>query len=481
METNIDLLDPVVEEINEAERQGFLCVCQESFDIIRFKNMNYTDWTVFVSLLLQMSFADLSRKEDFYDVLKRKVISNGCSEGSWCLNTNKDGRIDRLRLEPGILNTEIPPIIRRLDCLKVLNLTGQNVNCLHLKEISLLPQLQELKMVWKRESLMAIAHQIRSDDLPLVSKILRSVHFLRHEHWEENELDRDLQDPETKAALKTFLDFFITIDTVRFPDESAETSLPSSFAANSDWQHSLIKNNVGRRIIERGRVHDTGDESNIPLSVWPKILERAQKVTDERLNATGIYYLLREGPVLMEVRDLERNQVVSSSDDPPISIAELVDFTQDSINNVKNYLAHECNGRRLPNIHTTSPFADSNNQSEINTKQELNPPQTSYYQSQTRILRQIYELGRTDIYFELLKLESHLHSPRREHLEALFQVYSYLNIEKISVSDEPLSDDTSDTESDWIYDETKDRYVEDDVIRSELAFHRFIESTSSPS
>ncbi len=162
----------------------------------------------------------------------------------------------------------------------------------------------------------------------------------------------------------------------------------------------------------------------------PFILERAQKLTDQRLSATGIYYLLREGPVLMEARDLERNQVLSSSDNPSMSIAGLVGFTQDSINNVKNYLALEYNGKGLPKIHTTSPFADENNQSEIDMKQELSPPQTSYYQSQTRILRQIYELGRADIYSELLKLECHLHSPQQEHLEALFRVYSYLNIEK---------------------------------------------------
>ncbi len=109
MRTHVDLVDPVAEEVHEAERQRFLCVCRESFDIIRFKKMNYTDWEVFVSLLLQMGFVELARKEDFYDSLKRKVMSNGCSEGSWCLNTSKDGRIDRLRLEPGIFNAKIPP------------------------------------------------------------------------------------------------------------------------------------------------------------------------------------------------------------------------------------------------------------------------------------------------------------------------------------------------------------------------------------
>ncbi len=80
-----------------------------------------------------------------------------------------------------------------------------------------------------------------------------------------------LQDPDTKAALKTFLDFFVTIDTVKFPDESSKTSLPSRFAANNDWKYSLIKNIVGRKIIERGRAYDNGDESTIHLGKSSKI------------------------------------------------------------------------------------------------------------------------------------------------------------------------------------------------------------------
>mmetsp|Transcript_5386 Transcript_5386/g.12783 ORF Transcript_5386/g.12783 Transcript_5386/m.12783 type:complete len:453 (-) Transcript_5386:832-2190(-) len=450
MEKNIYLDDPVFDDMpmpNKEERQTFLCVCRRSFDIIRHKNTGYSDWKVFVSLLLQMGLVDLARTEAFYDYLERKVNSNGCSDGSWCFNTCKDGRIDRLRLEPGSIDAKIPAIIRRLDGLKVLNLTGQNVNSLHLEEISLIPHLQELKMVWNKETLVTIADKVRSNDLSGVSKSLRKVHFLRHENWETNELDLDLKNPDTKAALRTFLDFFVTVDTVQFPDDSSETN----FSFEDDWKYSLIKNNVGRRIFEGGQAYDNGDwRNNAPLSIWPKILERAQKVTDERANATGIYYLLREGPVL-------RNH------DPSFSKAALADFTQESINSVENYLAHKCNGRRLPKIDTTSPFEKNINPSGLELKQELSPSQTSYYQSQTIILRRIYELGRADIYSVLLELENHLQSPRSEHLEAMFRVYSYLNIERIlpSVDDESLSGDPSHDEKDWIYIPKTERYVDD--------------------
>ena len=443
MEKYIDLADPVCDDmpmLNKEERQTFLCVCLRSFDIIRHKNTDFSDWKFFVFLLLQMGLIDLARKEDFYDYLEKKVNSNGCSEGSWCFNTCKDGRIDRLRLEPASIDAKIPDIIRRLDGLKVLNLTGQNVNSLHLEEISLMPHLQELKMVWNPETLMTIADKIRSNNLPGISKSLRKVHFLRHENWETNELDQDLRNPDTKAALRTFLDFFVTVDTVQFPNDSSETN----FSFEDDWKYALIKNNVGRRIIGGGRAYN----NDAPLSIWPKILERAQRVTDERANATGIYYLLREYPVFMKPRDLESN---------------LVDFTQESINSVKYDLAHECNGRSLPKIDTTSPFAKNTNSSDLELKQELSPSQTSYYQSQTRILRQIYELGRADIYSVLLELESHLQSPRPEHLEAMFRVYSYLNIERFSllVDDVSLSDDPSHGEKDWIYIRRTDRYVDD--------------------
>jgi len=164
----------------------------------------------------------------------------------------------------------------------------------------------------------------------------------------------------------------------------------------------------------------------------------------------------------------------STSEDSSSSLATICQYTRDAINDVEKYLAREYNKRTLPRICARSPFS-TNCQSELDLTANLSPTQCSYYQSQTYILRRIYELGRTDIFLQVEELESHMHSPRPEHLEALFRVFSYLKIEQIG----PLFDSASLSEINYTYDATNTPYMEDDIIRSDLAFHQFIRSTSS--
>ena len=65
-----------------------------------------------------------------------------------------------------------------------------------------------------------IANQTRSDESCIASKSsLRTVHFrLEEPSVEERQLQRINEDPEIKTALLTFLNFFATIDTIKFPD-----------------------------------------------------------------------------------------------------------------------------------------------------------------------------------------------------------------------------------------------------------------------
>jgi len=292
MEMDIDPFDTFLANVdipNSDERQSFAEVCHESFSrIVCHGNTNRADWAVFVYLLLQMGFVDLSIKDNFFRELDNPL------ERSWCYKINEDGRISCIRLEPGTVHQKIPSIIRRLDGLRCLYLTGKNVTSFHLQEISILPHLQELNMVWIKGSLMGIADQIRSENPPVHwFKSLRKLTFLPHDSWD----DQYLEDPETKEALKIFLDFFVTIDTLKFPDDSIATICPAICPIDhDDWKYSLIKNNVGRRIME-GERSDHNKNTKIPPSLWPRILERAQLIIDERSKAIGIYFLLREGPI----------------------------------------------------------------------------------------------------------------------------------------------------------------------------------------
>jgi len=122
------------------------------------------------------------------------------------------------------------------------------------------------------------------------------------------------EDTAQTATMLSFLEIFNTIYNLG-GDKKADYG--------SDIDYALRKNISGRRIIVNG--HNNGGDNDdggnnsrsiVPLSLWPTILvqayEKSEAVYDtpndsEEIitnNATGIYYLLREGPVLIGRPDL---------------------------------------------------------------------------------------------------------------------------------------------------------------------------------
>lgn len=314
MEQDEDLSDAIFDHMNMpdvAERRRCLDVCHNTFDTASHKTLNNDDWMAFVSLLLQLGFVEL-HNNDYHFELENRVGVGTVIGGNWHFSTDEHGRIHRLHLRPRNALSDIPVVINRLDHLKKLYITGQHVKFLLLKEISFLPQLQELRMVLNTTSLKVIATPIRSDESRIASKSsLHNVHFLEDNSWGERQLRRINEDTEIKTALLTFLNFFVTIDTIKFPRGI-------QIKSDDDWKYELIKNMVGRRILEGIRVEDRF--SSLPLSVWPTILQRAQQKTDERFGAetvgnnfllpakaTEICHLLREGPALIGRRVLVGN------------------------------------------------------------------------------------------------------------------------------------------------------------------------------
>jgi hypothetical protein len=175
--------------------------------------------------------------------------------------------------------------------------------------------------------------RIRSDNKRCVSSSSnnRSLRIIQWNHFSGNRgVVEDLnKDPDMKAAVLSFLKVFNTIERIFFPCD---------IQMHSDWNYAMIKNIAGRRIIESNDFGgdgygSTSSGSGLPLSVWPIVLERFQRKIDTpawgrfpvelqkwkidppqgRLlpesryaraintatKATGIFYLLRQGPVLM--------------------------------------------------------------------------------------------------------------------------------------------------------------------------------------
>lgn len=99
------------------------------------------------------------------------------------------------------------------------------------------------------------------------------------------------KDPEEKKALLSFLRTFNTIYNL------------GVCSCNSDVEYALRMNQAGRRVVEVG---DVGAGNRfLPLAGWPAVLERSYAKSGEiyhrrgQKNATGLYYLLREGPALI--------------------------------------------------------------------------------------------------------------------------------------------------------------------------------------
>ena len=63
---------------------------------------------------------------------------------------------------------------------------------------------------------------------------------------------------------------------------------------------------------------------------------------------------------------------------------------------------------------------------DLDTTNELDEDQATYYLSQIGILHWIVELGRIDIATEVSLLASHVAFPRKEHLQTVFHIYAYL-------------------------------------------------------
>ena len=99
-------------------------------------------------------------------------------------------------------------------------------------------------------------------------------------------------------------------------------------------------------------------------------------------------------------------------------------YFNEAVNNYEKWIQENIPGHkqvnRAPNPFPTGYYPD------LDTTDELDEDQATYYQSQFGILHWIVELGGIDIATEVLLLASHVALPRKGHLQTVFHIYAYL-------------------------------------------------------
>ena len=116
-------------------------------------------------------------------------------------------------------------------------------------------------------------------------------------------------------------------------------------------------------------------------------------------------------------------------------------YVQTAVKNVEELLAKK--NIKLP-ARTNTPLS-SNYRPEIDVSGELQPEESTYYQSLIVILRWMVELGRVDICCKVSMMSSHLALPRKGHLQELYHIFSYLrkyhNSEMVFDPSDPVIDE----------------------------------------
>ena len=101
-------------------------------------------------------------------------------------------------------------------------------------------------------------------------------------------------------------------------------------------------------------------------------------------------------------------------------------YVQEAIANVERYLeANPSMGKTLKQKQVKSPWP-SGYEAELDTSEELNGKDATFYQHLVGVCHWIVELGRVDVITEVSILASYLCNPRDGHMDAALHLYSYL-------------------------------------------------------
>jgi hypothetical protein len=97
-------------------------------------------------------------------------------------------------------------------------------------------------------------------------------------------------------------------------------------------------------------------------------------------------------------------------------------YIQEAVRNVENYLAD----KNMKLMKGASSPLSANYGPELDTSPELEPDETTYYQSLIGVLRWMVEMGRVDIAVEVSMMSSYVAMPREGHLQQVFHIFAFL-------------------------------------------------------
>ena len=100
-------------------------------------------------------------------------------------------------------------------------------------------------------------------------------------------------------------------------------------------------------------------------------------------------------------------------------------YVQEACGNCEKHIATHFNGKYKWYAAAPNPFK-LNYEPELDTSDECDPEEASYFGSLIGVMRWIVELGRVDIHTEVSILSSFLAMPRTGHLDAAIHIMSYL-------------------------------------------------------
>ena len=168
------------------------------------------------------------------------------------------------------------------------------------------------------------------------------------------------------------------------------------------------------------------------------------------MNQIGRYFIIKPGSVGPPSIYLgNKVSKVKLSNDVEAWAFSSSQYVQSAVENVEEYLSKI--GKSLPK-RASAPFTN-NYRPEIDVSAELDPQQSSYYQSLIGILRWIVELGRPDITTEVSMMASCMAMPRQGHLEQLYHIFAYLknkhNSQMIFDPSDPDIDESLFPDEDW--------------------------------
>jgi len=111
----------------------------------------------------------------------------------------------------------------------------------------------------------------------------------------------------------TILSFLQTFKTVHNLGATGISPSDNDYSVDCEYESEI---ELAWRTSHAGRSFvDVDDDRSVPLSLWPTVLyyqglvqnlaqESIYSCKKRKLNATGLYYLLREGPALIDRADL---------------------------------------------------------------------------------------------------------------------------------------------------------------------------------